>query len=63
MEKLKPVKVVRRILRAKNRDSFIPVEEILKGTGKITNKEWAQHWVNIVVLSKIWKAFSKVVVK
>ncbi len=63
MQKPKPVTMVRTILQTKNRDSYIPVEEILKGTGKITNKEWGQHWVNIVVLSKIWQAFLKVVKK
>ncbi len=63
MEKPKPIKVVGRILPTKDWNTSLPVEKILKGTGKITNKEWAEHWFNIVVMSEMWKAILRVVKK
>lgn len=63
MEKTKPKKLAARILPTKNQDTQIPVEKLLKSPSKVTNKEWAQHWVNIVVVSKMWKAFIRIVKK
>ena len=63
MEKLKSTKVARRILPTKNQNTSVPIKEVLKGIGKTTSKEWAEHWINIVVLSEMWKAIIKGVKK
>lgn len=63
MEKFESKELARRLLQIKNTSSQIPVEDLFEQTDKVTNKEWAEHWVNIVVVSKMWKAFIKMVTK
>ncbi len=63
MERTKPNQLARRILPIKNQDAKIPIEELLEPISKTTNKEWAEHWLNIVLLSEMWKAVLRMVKK